>query len=115
MTPEQSTIYCLFFVSVYFVYKRRYKDFLFFWSFFFVSWYFLFTALFIGFEGKILVGEGHTEELFAYIIGTYSEIPSVNTFCMVSLMLLHFLSIKLGVAIYIPSVLKGLLVVVKFK
>ena len=57
-------IYWLFLLTFYFLYKGLYKNLFIIWGFYFFSWYFIFTALFIGFEGKILIGGEYTDLLF---------------------------------------------------
>lgn len=117
--------------SIYFLYKTQYKNIFRIWGFFFFSWYFVFTACLLGFDGPIwikadLLGCGpkseETVSLFFYINDKYLYFLSpyswykhvLGNFCMQTLMLLSLLSSKLGFSIYIPSILKGILAVFKF-
>lgn len=108
------TIFLLFLITLFFSYRGLYKNIFITWGFYFFSWYFVFTALFIGFEGKILICPEHTGDLFAYALFKYSKSIVLDSFCTESLILLHTLNVKRGFPIYIPSIFKGVLLVVKF-
>jgi len=108
------TIFWLFLITLFFFYRGLYKNIFTTWGFCFFSWYFVFTALFIGFEGKILICPEYTGDLFAYAFVKYSKFIVLERFCMESLMVLDTLNVKCGFPIYIPSIFKGVLLVVKF-
>ena len=114
----QTTLDVLFVLTVYLSWKRRFKELLFIWGFFIVTWYFAFTSLIIGFEGSIwlgnLGGEESTWDLLSYIDFVYAKYPSLQTFCVGSVAYLHFLGIMLGIPIYIVSPFKGILMVIKY-
>lgn len=81
---------------------------------FFFSWYCVFTFLLIGFEGKILIGGKYTGHLIHFLSPVYSKYFFLERFCLISIIFFDFLSVKLGFPIYIPSLFKGLLALVKF-
>lgn len=100
--------------TFYYIYKGLYKEIFIIWGFFFFSWYFIFTGLLVGFEGKILVGEEYTSLLFSYILMKYSKYSMIKNFCLCTIIILDALSYHCGFIVYIPSLLKEVLVVIKF-
>ena len=124
----------LVFPSAFFLYKSQPKNIFIIWGFFFCSWYFVFTACLLGFDGPIwikadLLGCGpkseETSSLFFYITDKYLHYLSLDykysrykhvlgNFCLQTTMILSLLSSKLGFPIYIPSILKGILSLLNF-
>lgn len=123
------SILLLLFPTVYFLYNTNYKSILLIWGFFFFTWYFVFTACLIGYDYPISIGSvkcGTTSEetnrLFFYLFDNYSSLsPSstwfsciFETFCFQTFISLGLLSYKIGFPIYIPSVFKVIIALIKF-
>jgi len=102
------------FLSIYFWFKGKYKDILIIWGIHIVSSYLLFTGLLIGFEGNILIGREYTNVLLGYVVFEFENSPLLMNYCVQTIISFEIISKKLGVIIYIPSIFKGVLFVVKF-
>lgn len=115
------SVFLLLVPTVYFLSKGNYKNVFIIWDYFFLFWYFAFTACLIGYDYPISIGHvecggalEETNRLFFYISDNYSSQSLSSTwssclferFCLETFMLLYFLSSKLGVPIWIPSLLK---------
>ena len=83
-------------------------------STFFISWYFLFMGCMLEYERPIWIGGDETFYVLKYLIarnakGCHSFISRLlvfNKFARKTLKLLNLLSIKLGISLYIPNLLK---------
>jgi len=104
-----SLTFCLLvFPTLYFLYIQEYKDILFGWCFFFFLWYLVFTFIFIGFEGSILIGGDFTTDVLTHLLlgknGVVIKYPFLERFCLETVILLHTLSEHFKFTIYIPSI-----------
>ena len=106
-------LYWLFLFTFYFLYKGLYKNIFIIWGFYFFSWYLIFTALLVGYEGQVLIGGEYTGLLINYVLFKYSKFSLLESFCIETIIILDLLSCKCGFPIYIPSIFKGVLFVVK--
>jgi len=102
------TLYMLIVPTVFFLYMGKYKDILFLWIFFFFNWYFMFTLLFINFEGDILIGGKYTEKILYYLGFILIKCPFLERFCLETVFTLHLIAESYGVVFHIPSIFKGL-------
>lgn len=123
MASPITTMIGLLLFTIYFLYSEEYKKILVIWGFFFSVWYFTFTACLLDYDGPIIIGNENTALIFNHLSIKYpgfyysfSFFRNVvfESFCFQTVLILHSLSSKLGFSIYIPSVLKVLLTLVKF-
>ena len=134
LSPVLVIVFLALFTIIY-IYIREYKNVFIIWGGLFVSWYLVFTACLIGFDGPIIIvgdvlGCGdkceETINIHFYIMDKFlTNVPSYSSlhnlwnfilgvFCLRTQFLLSFLCSKLEISIYIPSLFKGLLTIYKF-
>ena len=115
-------IFWLILATICYLCYGNYKSIFLIWGFFFFSWYFFFTACLIGYSDPIWIGGEHTAEIFYYFS---IENPTLSVshkwytfifegFYVQTLLILHCLSGKLGFPLYIPSIFKGVLALLKY-
>lgn len=100
--------------SIYCLYTKNYKNIFIIWGFFFFSWYLVFTLLLINYDKSIIVGGEHTGYLFNYFFDTYGDYEFIFRFWTCTVVVLDMISYYSGSPIYVPSVFKGILAVIKF-
>ena len=134
------SLYFLFFVSsllaiiwlliftFYLFYKKKYRIIFVVWGSFLFLWYLVFMACLIGYEGSILIApnffseeDSESRQIFFFIIDKYASYYftqnsiyfKLGHFCMETFGLLCWISLNIKVTIYIPSLFKGILFLLK--
>ena len=115
-------------LSLYLLHKREYKFIFFVWVSFLFLWYLVFMACLIGYEGSILIApnffseeDSESRQIFFFIIDKYASYYftqnsiyfKLGHFCMETFGLLCWISLNIKVTIYIPSLFKGILFLLK--
>ena len=115
----------LFLPTVYFLFKKQYKNIFSIWGGLFIIWYLMFTACMFGFDGPIIIHPdffdrfpkecfepGEVLHPLEYVIVTLPYKGSVTgwlrNICMETLLLLALISNKLCCSMHVPSLLKGM-------
>lgn len=113
------SIFLLFFPTVFFIYSSDFKSILKIWGIYIIGWYFLFMILMLGFDSSIWIGGEYTRPISEYLLSKapYSDkwyAYMLDSFCFQTVLFLHILSSKLGFPIYLPSIIKGFIGLIKF-
>nr|AZJ13620.1 hypothetical protein Pbin_034 [Endarachne binghamiae] len=115
------SVFILLVSTIFLSCKNNYKDIFMIWGFFFFTWYFLFTACMLGFDSPIWIGGEYSRLILEYLVINTSNYSGpirwytfmLENFCIQSVVLLDLISNKLGFSLYVPSLLKGLLILCK--
>ena len=94
------SLFWLLIPTVYFLWKRNYKDILKIWGFTLGIWYFIFTTSLS--EITILIGFENTEVIINYMLNNNVMFENL---CFQTVYLLDFLSFKVGFPLYIPTII----------
>jgi hypothetical protein len=89
--------------SLYFLYKRNYKNFFNIWAFTLFLWHSIFTFIFLDFGPIIIIGEGHTKNLLDYLL-LNDETFWFTGLCYQTIYIFDALSQKMGFLICIPII-----------
>lgn len=108
--------------TFYFLWRKQYTKVFFIWSFFFFYWYLFFTICLLDFNGPIWIGGYDSQIMVDFVMLKYTRNtltpfwyrPYLRGFCFQTIFFLDMLSSFLGVSIYIPSLVKVLLTILKF-
>ena len=89
--------------SLYFLYKRNYRDFFNIWAFTLFLWHSIFTFIFLDFGPIIIIGGDHTKELIDYLL-LNDETLWFKGLCYQTIYIFDALSQKIGFLICIPII-----------
>lgn len=119
LSPVYGAFWLLLAIS-YFLFKGSYKNIFIAWGIFFCAWYFFFIVFLFDFESQILIGDEYTLKILMHILDKYSIDKApwyarvFEGFCLQTVFLLNILSDKLGFPIYVPSLIKVFISLLKY-